>query len=133
MNPFFTQNSDFEPQMAEQSANERKKNIRFESGLIMIFGFFFLSLANHSAICGSRFENDTVLQRTWNKLVYLSVDLVLVNTFHVKVKMQLIIFYTVVNIYVRPQILIQRNLKGIMKMHSVKGSFFLKGIKKKSG
>ena len=40
VNPFFAQNSDFEPRMAEPFANERK-NIRFECGLIMIFMVLF--------------------------------------------------------------------------------------------
>ena len=40
VNPFFAQNSDSEPRMAEPFANERK-NIRFESGQMMIFGVLF--------------------------------------------------------------------------------------------
>ena len=44
--------SDFEPQMAERYANERK-NIWPEFRQMMIFWVLFLSLANHSAICSS--------------------------------------------------------------------------------
>ena len=43
MNPFFTQNSDFELRMAELYANERK-NIRFKSGRMMIFGIVLFHL-----------------------------------------------------------------------------------------
>ena len=41
VNSFFTQNSDYEPPMAEPFANERK-NIRFESGRIRSLGVLFL-------------------------------------------------------------------------------------------
>ena len=55
VNPFFAQNQGFEPQMAEPFANERR-NIRFQSGQMMIFGVLFLLLASGAAIGNSKPE-----------------------------------------------------------------------------
>ena len=57
VNPFFAQNSDFEPQMAEPFANERE-NIRFEFGRMMICGvlLFYLQMAQPFAVQNLNFK-----------------------------------------------------------------------------
>ena len=57
MNPFFAQNSDFEPRMAELFANERK-SIRFESGRMMILRIllFDWQMAQPFAVQNLNFE-----------------------------------------------------------------------------